>query len=52
MRRSALIGLLYLENNLATHAFTSERLTVLELHRTYRLLPRVRAHLPLRPDAT
>src|SRR5258706_12764045 len=31
MRRSALIGLLYLENNLATHAFTSERLTVLEL---------------------
>jgi PAS domain S-box-containing protein len=31
MRRSTLIGLLYLENNLATHAFTSERLTVLEL---------------------
>jgi PAS domain S-box-containing protein len=31
MRRSALIGLLYLENNLATHAFTPERLTVLEL---------------------
>src|SRR5216683_5318408 len=31
MRRSALIGLLYVENNLATHAFTSERLTVLEL---------------------
>ena len=31
MRRTALIGLLYLENNLATHAFTSERLTVLEL---------------------
>jgi PAS domain S-box-containing protein len=31
MRRSALIGLLYLENNLVTHAFTPERLTVLEL---------------------
>jgi PAS domain S-box-containing protein len=31
MRRSALIGLLYLENNLATHAFTPERLSVLEL---------------------
>jgi PAS domain S-box-containing protein len=31
MRRSTLIGLLYLENNLATHAFTSERVTVLEL---------------------
>src|SRR3984893_14842632 len=31
MRRSALIGLLYLENNLATHAFTPERVTVLEL---------------------
>ncbi|MEA2783844.1 MAG: hypothetical protein QOK29_5442, partial [Rhodospirillaceae bacterium] len=31
MRRSTLIGLLYLENNLAAHAFTSERLTVLEL---------------------
>ncbi|MFL9913518.1 trifunctional serine/threonine-protein kinase/ATP-binding protein/sensor histidine kinase [Paraburkholderia sp. RL17-337-BIB-A] len=31
MRRSALIGLLYLENNLATHAFTPKRVTVLEL---------------------
>jgi len=31
MRRSALIGLLYLENNLATHAFTPERVSVLEL---------------------
>jgi PAS domain S-box-containing protein len=31
MRRSALIGLLYLENSLATHAFTPERVTVLEL---------------------
>jgi PAS domain S-box-containing protein len=31
MRRSALVGLLYLENNLTTHAFTSERVTVLEL---------------------
>ncbi|MEA3115280.1 MAG: hypothetical protein QOG58_5079, partial [Caballeronia sp.] len=31
MRRSALVGLLYLENNLATHAFTPERVTVLEL---------------------
>jgi len=30
-RRAALIGLLYLENNLATHAFTPERLSVLEL---------------------
>ncbi|MDB5857122.1 MAG: domain S-box protein, partial [Ramlibacter sp.] len=31
MRRSALVGLLYLENSLAPHAFTSERLAVLEL---------------------
>jgi PAS domain S-box-containing protein len=31
VRRSDLIGLLYLENNLATHAFTPERVTVLEL---------------------
>jgi GAF domain-containing protein len=31
MRRSDLIGLLYLENNLVTHAFTPERVTVLEL---------------------
>jgi PAS domain S-box-containing protein len=31
VRRSALVGLLYLENNLATHAFTPERLTVLDL---------------------
>jgi PAS domain S-box-containing protein len=31
MRRSELIGLLYMENNLATHAFTPERVTVLEL---------------------
>ena len=31
MQRSALIGLLYLENNLVTHAFTPERVTVLEL---------------------
>ncbi|WP_188131156.1 trifunctional serine/threonine-protein kinase/ATP-binding protein/sensor histidine kinase [Paraburkholderia panacisoli] len=30
-RRSELIGLLYLENRLATHAFTPERVTVLEL---------------------
>jgi PAS domain S-box-containing protein len=30
-RQSTLIGLLYLENNLVTHAFTAERLTVLEL---------------------
>ncbi|HVE06837.1 MAG TPA: ATP-binding protein, partial [Paraburkholderia sp.] len=31
MRRSAMIGLLYLENNLATHAFTPQRVSVLEL---------------------
>jgi PAS domain S-box-containing protein len=31
MRRSVLTGLLYLENSLATHAFTPERVTVLEL---------------------
>ena len=31
LRQSALIGLLYLENNLATHAFTSSRVKVLEL---------------------
>jgi PAS domain S-box-containing protein len=31
MRRSSLSGLLYLENNLATHAFTPEHMTVLEL---------------------
>ncbi|MFM0149243.1 trifunctional serine/threonine-protein kinase/ATP-binding protein/sensor histidine kinase [Paraburkholderia sp. RL18-085-BIA-A] len=31
MRRAELIGLLYLENSLATHAFTPERMTVLEL---------------------
>ncbi|WP_167760302.1 trifunctional serine/threonine-protein kinase/ATP-binding protein/sensor histidine kinase [Paraburkholderia pallida] len=31
MRRTDLIGMLYLENNLATHAFTPERVTVLEL---------------------
>lgn len=31
MRRSALIGVLYLENNLTTHAFTPERVSVLEL---------------------
>ncbi|MGF6244784.1 PAS domain S-box-containing protein [Paraburkholderia sp. GAS38] len=31
MRRSELIGLLYLENNLAIQAFTPERITVLEL---------------------
>jgi PAS domain S-box-containing protein len=31
VRRSDLIGVLYLENNLATHAFTPERVTVLEL---------------------
>jgi PAS domain S-box-containing protein len=31
MRRSALIGLLYLENNLTTQAFTPDRVTVLEL---------------------
>ncbi|MEP6873881.1 MAG: response regulator [Burkholderiales bacterium] len=30
-RQSTLIGLLYLENNLVTHAFTAQRLTVLEL---------------------
>ncbi|HSW07193.1 AAA family ATPase [Aquabacterium sp.] len=30
-RQSTLIGLLYLENNLVTHAFTAERLAVLEL---------------------
>jgi len=30
-RQSTLIGLLYLENNLVAHAFTPERLTVLEL---------------------
>ena len=30
-RQSTLIGLLYLENNLVTHAFTPERVTVLEL---------------------
>jgi len=30
-RQTTLIGLLYLENNLVTHAFTAERLTVLEL---------------------
>jgi PAS domain S-box-containing protein len=31
LRRSDLIGLLYLENNLATHAFTPERVMFLEL---------------------
>ncbi|MDB5763132.1 MAG: hypothetical protein JWQ21_2127 [Herminiimonas sp.] len=31
LRQAELIGLLYLENNLVTHAFTAERLTVLEL---------------------
>ena len=31
MRRTDLIGVLYLENNLATHAFTPERVTVLSL---------------------
>jgi len=31
LRRAALVGLLYLENRLATHAFTPERVTVLEL---------------------
>jgi PAS domain S-box-containing protein len=31
LRGSALIGLLYLENNLATHTFTPERVSVLEL---------------------
>jgi PAS domain S-box-containing protein len=31
LRQSALIGLLYLENNLVTHAFTGERLAVMEL---------------------
>ncbi|MEA3118826.1 MAG: hypothetical protein QOI13_2096, partial [Paraburkholderia sp.] len=31
LRRSDLIGVLYLENNLATHAFPPERVTVLEL---------------------
>jgi PAS domain S-box-containing protein len=31
MRRSVLTGLLYLENSLATHAFTPERVSVLEL---------------------
>ncbi len=31
LRQSALIGLLYLENNLATHAFTPSRVKVLEL---------------------
>ncbi|PRX97550.1 ATP-binding sensor histidine kinase [Paraburkholderia sp. BL25I1N1] len=31
MRQSVMIGLLYVENNLATHAFTPERLAVLEL---------------------
>ena len=31
MRQGALIGLLYLENNLVTHAFTPARVTVLEL---------------------
>ena len=30
-RQSTLIGLLYLENNFVTHAFTPDRLTVLEL---------------------
>ncbi|MFM0149468.1 GAF domain-containing sensor histidine kinase, partial [Paraburkholderia sp. RL18-085-BIA-A] len=31
MRRGTLIGLLYLENNLTTHAFTPERVSVLDL---------------------
>ena len=31
LRQSALIGLLYLENNLVTHTFTVERLAVMEL---------------------
>ncbi len=31
LRQSALVGLLYLENSLATHAFTPERVQVLEL---------------------
>jgi GAF domain-containing protein len=31
MRQSALIGLLYLENNLTAHAFTSDRVAVLEM---------------------
>jgi PAS domain S-box-containing protein len=31
LRQSALIGLLYLENDLATHAFTPDRVKVLEL---------------------
>ena len=31
LRQSVLIGVLYLENNLATHAFTPDRLKVLEL---------------------
>ena len=31
LRQSVLIGVLYLENNLATHAFTPERIKVLEL---------------------
>ena len=31
VRQSALVGLLYLENNLATHAFTPDRVQVLEL---------------------
>jgi PAS domain S-box-containing protein len=31
MRQGVMIGLLYVENNLATHAFAPERLTVLEL---------------------
>ena len=34
VRRSDLIGVLYLENNLATHAFTPERVTVLERERS------------------
>jgi PAS domain S-box-containing protein len=31
LRQSALVGLLYLENNLTTHAFTPERVQLLEL---------------------
>ena len=31
LRQSALVGILYLENNLATHAFTPDRVQVLEL---------------------
>ena len=31
LRQTALVGLLYLENNLVTHAFTPDRLAVLEL---------------------